>query len=287
MEYRDILVHLDKYRGAETRLALAIALAAKHQARLRGFYGFDLPPAPAPPRIVGGLYAEDVNAVAAYERERDSAYSDAAHIEARFHAAAREAGIASDWQICSDKAANLASFVTEQARYADLAVVGQADADHPFFDGLATLPEAVMMGCGRPVLVVPFASEAATLGKNVLVAWNASREAARAVGDAMPLLQAAETVTVVSVGPSYDAPRDEPEGTLVAYLAEHGIRAAASHLVANGLDAGALILAQAADLGCDLLVMGGYGHSRTRELILGGVTRAVLHEMNLPVLMSH
>jgi nucleotide-binding universal stress UspA family protein len=146
-----------------------------------------------------------------------------------------------------------------------------------------------MLACGRPVLIVPHDARTETVGKNVLIAWNETREAARAVGDALPMLRTADAVTVVSVSSTgdSDARGNAMAANLVRHLARHEIRAKASHLVATDADPGDLILSQAEDLGCDLIVMGGYGHSRTRELILGGVTRGVLQYMPVPVFMSH
>jgi nucleotide-binding universal stress UspA family protein len=146
-----------------------------------------------------------------------------------------------------------------------------------------------MMGCGRPVLIEPCACRVDTVGKNVLVAWSGTREAARTVGDALPLLRSAEAVTVFSVGPTSSVRgHDDGRGIdLANHLARHDVRAKALHLASDHIDVSDLILSQAKDLRCDLIVMGGYGHSRTRELILGGVTRGVLQHMTVPVLMSH
>jgi len=288
MAYKDILVHLDHYRGADVRLRLALSLAKRNEARIAGLYAFQLPRVPYS-RVVAGAYVEDNAALTAYERERDTAFNHAAYSEAEFHAEARRAGLKSDWQLCPDKATELVTLVTERARYADLTVLGQADSAHPFFDTLAKLPEAVMLGCGRPVLVVPYASSVEEVGKHVLVAWSGTREAARAVGDALPLLQSAVAVTLISIGRTGDDSehQERPLRELAQYLLAHGIHAHVSLAVSNELEAGALLLSRAGDIGCDLLVMGGYGHSRTRELILGGVTRFILQHMTVPVLMSH
>lgn len=290
MGFKDILLHIDNHRGHETRLHLALSIARQNKAHLVGLYGFELPQVPPPLRnLAGGAYVTSDLLRTTYVRERDTAFIDAAHIEASFHAEIKRAGLTGDWRICPEKANDAVTLVTERARYADLVILGQADPDHPLFDTLARLPETVMMNCGRPVLIVPCAGRIETVGKNVLVAWSETREAARAVGDAMPLLRSAEAVTVVSVGPPRAAKSDEDElaTSLARHLARCGIRADASYLSSGDIEPGALILSRAADLGCDLIVMGGYGHSRTRELILGGVTRAVLQHMTMPVLMSH
>jgi nucleotide-binding universal stress UspA family protein len=286
MAFRDILVHLDAQRSAAKRLRLAVSIARPSQAHLTGIYGFELPRAPFP-GLAAPPYVVNATARTVYERERDGAFADAAQIEADFHAEAKRAGLSGDWRIGPDKPADLLNFVTARARYADVTVLGQADPDHPYFDTLARLPETVMLGSGRPVLIVPYAGRFDTVGRNVLVAWSGTREGARAVADALPLMQAAEAVTVVSIGPTRGEGEDDPATGLAQHLARHDIRADASHLMSEDIEPGELILSRASDLGCDLIVMGGYGHSRTRELILGGVTRAILQHMTVPVLMSH
>ena len=136
---------------------------------------------------------------------------------------------------------------------------------------------------------MPYAGRFDTVGSHVLVAWNATREAARAVNDAMPILQKAEKVTVLSVNP----PSEEaggpawPAADIALHLARHGVTAEASSTVSLEIDVGNAILSRAADFGSDLIVMGGYGHSRQREFILGGVTRTLLQHMTVPVIMAH
>jgi nucleotide-binding universal stress UspA family protein len=288
MGFKDILVHLDGHRGSEKRLQLAVSIARQDKAHLVGIYGFELPRDPFP-NIMTEAYAENPVFRTAYERERDAAFAIADQIEATFRAETKRAGLTADWRLSPAKTTDLVTMVTEQAHYADLVVLGQADPDHPLFDRLAKLPETVMMGCGRPVLIVPYAGRIDTVGKTVLVAWNGTREAARAVADALPLLRSAEAVTVVSIGPTRGGTENDDKSAtgLASHLARHDIHADALHLASDHSEASDLILSRAKDLGCDLIVMGGYGHSRTRELILGGVTRGVLQHMTVPVLMSH
>ncbi|HUZ72710.1 MAG TPA: universal stress protein [Stellaceae bacterium] len=288
MAFKDILVYLDAHSGDQALLQLALAIARRDTAHLVGFYGFQLPDLTLPNLAIEGYAVSNV-ARTALVRERDTAFLVAAQIEATFREKTKLAGLTGDWEICPEKTTDIVAHVTERARYADLAVVGQANPDHPFFDKLAKLPETVMMGSGRPVLIVPYAGDTDAVGKNVLVAWSGTREGARAVGDAMPFLRSAEMVTVLSIGRTRASEgRDESlAASLTRHLARHGIRAVASHLVAKDIETGELILSQAASLGCDLIVMGGYGHSSTRELILGGVTRTILQSMTVPVLMSH
>jgi nucleotide-binding universal stress UspA family protein len=170
------------------------------------------------------------------------------------------------------------------ARHTDLCVVGQPSEETPEPEA-GRLVEAAFMDSGRPALVVPYIGAAPEPSRRILVAWNGSREAARAVHDALPFLLAPERTTVLIVDPQAQGSEvGEPPG---ADLARHGVRVEVKSVPGGGLVAGDAILAQAADEGADLLVMGGYGHSRLREMVLGGATRHLLVQMTLPVLLSH
>jgi nucleotide-binding universal stress UspA family protein len=177
-------------------------------------------------------------------------------------------------------------FVTRWAHCADLVILGQRIPDH---DTGLYRPEDVILSCSRPVLVVPYAGRRPDrLGENVLVAWNGSREAGRAVQEALPLMSASSAVTILLIDPEEDADTDLARD-LVAHLGRHGLNAR-MQIVRHNLATIAVsdtILSQVAELDADLLVMGAYSHSRFREIILGGVTRDILRDMNLPVLMAH
>ena len=175
------------------------------------------------------------------------------------------------------------------ARYSDLAILGQLDPDRAQPEATGPRPEQVVLASGRPVLVVPYAGHFDKLGRRVVIGWNATREAARAVGDAMPLLAAAEVVTVLTID-AREAPRGHgelPGADISRHLARHGVKAQVEQTVLADLSVGDVLLSRAADLGADLLVMGAYGHSRFRELLLGGATRTLLQSMTIPVVMSH
>jgi nucleotide-binding universal stress UspA family protein len=136
---------------------------------------------------------------------------------------------------------------------------------------------------------VPFLGKTSTFGERVLIAWDNGREAARAVNDALPILKTAKSVTVLSVNPvlSSDGGRREPGADISLHLARHGVKVEAARAVASDISVGDAIVADIAEDGVDLLVMGAYGHSRLRELMLGGVTRQILGNMFVSVLMSH
>jgi nucleotide-binding universal stress UspA family protein len=175
------------------------------------------------------------------------------------------------------------------ARYADLAILGQLDPERAEPDLIRPRPDQVALASGRPVLIVPYAGHFDNAGRRVLIAWNATREAARSVSDAMPLLTSAELVTVLTIDPR-EGPHGHgeiPGADIALHLARHGVKAEIERTVSAGLPVGEVLLSRAADLGADLIVMGAYGHSRAREMLLGGATRSVLRSMTVPVLMSH
>jgi nucleotide-binding universal stress UspA family protein len=165
--------------------------------------------------------------------------------------------------------------------------MGQRDPSGPIF--AEELVTSVMLACGRPVLVVPYIGAAPTMGENVLVAWNGGREASRAIGDALPLLERAKRVTAIMVSANGDDDVGEhlAKARLFAWLHAHGVDADVVRDEAPDIPTGQWLLSRAADLGSDLVVMGAYGHARMRELVLGGVTRTMLQAMTIPVLMSH
>ena len=201
----------------------------------------------------------------------------------KFETLLRQEGLQGDWQMAVGLPA---SFVTRRACAADLVILGQRNPD--FSTGLDA-PEDVILAGSAPVLVVPHACRRPErIGENVLVAWNGSREAGRAARDALPLLATSGAVTVLLVNPAEDADLGLAE-QLTAHLGRHGLNARTQlvrHEPATAPTADRL-LAEVTKLDADLLIMGAYGHSRLREMILGGVTRDILQKMSLPVLMSH
>ena len=181
--------------------------------------------------------------------------------------------------------ANAANLFGSIARRFDLSVVGQPEPDKPGPDDL--IVEAALFESGRPVLVVPYIQRTGLQLDRVMVGWDGSRNAARAVADAMPLLVRAKTTEVVIVT-GEPAKSDEIPGADIAHhLARHGAKVEVKQIVAIDTDVANTILSHAADSSADLLVMGGYGHSRLREFILGGATRGILAAMTVPTLMSH
>jgi nucleotide-binding universal stress UspA family protein len=293
---RDIVVVLEESAPSETRLDIAIALAQRHNAHLTGISALELLMPTRPVVRLRGISEVDtqpasqlrawgaVSPVDYPEADRQAA-EKAERIEAAFQERLRFSGVLGDWRMASG---NVSETITWHARHADLVILGQLDPDHSPPGG-RQLVEDVLMNSGRPMLVIPYVGRFETFGTKILVGWNNSREAARAVNDAIPLLAKAELVTILAVSSTARkaAIDDVTRADIARHLARHGISAQTARTVTDSTSRSDALLSYAADVGADLLVVGGYGHSRLRELVLGGVTRDLLRHMTLPVLMSH
>jgi len=277
MEYRSILVHLDAGKTVPQRLEVAIALAQAHDAHLTCLYAVDATPIPAAAVEAGQVLIEaHARMLADMRRSARAAYDDLA----------RRSGYAKlEWR---QSEAGALQAVSLHARYADLVVIGQKNEQWPSGVG-REFQEKIPLAAGRPVLVVPYAYERRPIAERVLVAWNAGREAARAVSDAMPLLKRAKQVVVAAFDPQSagGAHGEQPGADIALYLARHGVKVEAGARPGGEVDVGNLLLSLAFDARADLIVMGAWGHSRLHELVLGGVTRTLLQSMTVPVLLSH
>lgn len=279
MSYKTILVHLTDERRARSSLAFASRLAGKFDAHLIGLYAFPAfrltPPVPLPfgGEVVGQIRAalrEDVESV-------KSVFDDVT---------ARQPFVA-EWRSITTERRPADQVVLEHARAADLVIASQTDSGWKWSD-ILDFPETLAVGAGRPVLVVPNFGRFEQVPRLITIAWNGSREAARAVADAMPLLRLAELVNVLCVregGPLREG--HLPDAEIAASLARHGVKVDFAEIIATEYTVGEEIRVRAIDRGSDLMVMGCYGHSRFREMALGGVTRHMLREMTMPVLFSH
>jgi nucleotide-binding universal stress UspA family protein len=280
MSYKTILLHLDPGARGKERADLAFDLAAAFDAHLTGLFAQSDFRIPIAARAVAGSIIDD-----AVGRQRTEATRAA---EAVFRAAlARHPGVKAEWRPSSADALHA---VRVSARYADLVITGQRQPAEEDDSCLAReFVEELILSAGRPLLFIPYAGRFAHVGRRALIAWNASREAARAVVDAVPLLQRAENVQVVAFNPARNGGGhgDIPGADISLYLARHGVKATAAQQHCAEIDIGAQILSRAADIDADLIVMGAYGHSRAYETVLGGATRTLLESMTVPVLMSH
>ena len=276
MSYKTIIVHVDDSIHAAERIRIAAALAAEHGAHLTGVATTGVSRFAYPntvPELAVSVPAGKISEL----RERARAALLA------FEQRARTAGVpAFESALVEDDAAGALEL---RARYADLLVVSQVDRDEPDANLGVGLPVYLMLNTGRPVLIVPYAGTFATVGAHPLVAWDESVEATRALFNALPVLERAPkiTVAVFNAGPLESR---EPGHDIALFLARHGVTCEVS-AQASALAVGPCMLSLVCDLGCDLIVMGGYGHARLRELILGGVTQTILRSMTAPVLMVH
>jgi nucleotide-binding universal stress UspA family protein len=281
MDYKTILVHVDDSAHREARLRVALDLADRFESHLIVLYAVQPAAVPQEQRD------PTLQATMERRRERSDAMAHAAGDFVRRHMQAH-AFARFEFRASADGPETALRTV---GRYADLVVLGQYDPDDHGAGSPASLVPEAMLGCARPTLIVPFYSPRFPhLGRNVLVAWDGGREAARAVRDALPLLARADQVIVSSVveGERFDTDAPPPGTSLAHYLARHGVKVEVRPSVAAGeLSIADELLARLTDYDIDLLVMGGFGHSRLRELILGGVTRSILKSMTAPVLMSH
>lgn len=280
MSYQTIVVHLDRSPRCDARVELALRLAAGQGGRLVGI-------APAGrPDVVASVSSAVPDRVectllsAAYLRQ---CAEEATHrFDRRCQAVGEQA-----WEsrVADDDAVGA---VVRHARCSDLVVIGQTDPGARLEDVAADLPQQVLLQSGAPVLIVPRAGAFAEIGRRVMVAWNDSLQAARALRDALPLLRRSQRVVLLEVD---EGRRPLPAGCHdlpIGWLASHGI-AAESRIEAATTQGGIgeTLLSRAADLDADLVVMGGYAHGRAREWVLGGATRHLLASMTVPTLMSH
>jgi nucleotide-binding universal stress UspA family protein len=281
MGYRTILVHCNDARRIGSVLAPAAALAERFQARLVGL-------SIVPPILVlpaGAPGAPDTVVVdtqcQAYREENPA-------LKAAFESVVGLRKLASEWREAEAGSDSVANVALRHVRAADLVVAGQTDPEW-LGTGHLDIADRLAVESGRPVLVVPRAGAGHDLGQNVLVAWNGRREAARAVFDALPILQQAKSVRIVAVSQQSadETAEDAASMDISGTLERHGVRCGPVQTVGPRGGIGQTLLTEAKDHGCDLLVMGCYGHSRLREFVLGGASRYILSHMTIPVLMSH
>ncbi|MBO2982505.1 universal stress protein [Burkholderia pseudomallei] len=279
MSYKSILVHLDTSDRARARLETALTLARQFGAYLSAVFAV-YTPEPTSFYVMAGT----ADYFADQQRRRDE---KRAALERLFHAELKRADVEGQW-IVADARANEA--VPHYARYADLVIAGQTDPDDPETYVDDSFPDTLVLSAGRPVLLLPYAGMPSAIGTRVLVAWDGSREATRAVHDAAPFLALATKTTIVTVnGAAHEPPGARIPGADIALtLARHHANIDVRGLErARDASIGDVLLSHAYESGTDLLVMGAYGHARWRELILGGVTRTIFASMTVPVLMSH
>jgi len=279
MSLKNILVQIDHRKAMPARLDYVLRLAQQHDAHLTGLH------CATPVYLPNYIRAELPESVQRDQLAREAAEAEAD--KASFERVVSAAGYAAkaEWRASGGDPIDA---LTLHGRYADLVVVGQVDPDAGS-DEVADMPGSLALEVGRPVLAVPYVGKYPTVAEHILVAWNAGREATRAVNDALPLLKRAKKVTILAVNPrpGFFGHGAQPGADIALHLARHGVKAEAAQLASDDIDPGDLLLSRASDLGSDLIVMGAYGRSRMRELVLGGVTRHMMAHMTVPLLLSH
>ena len=283
MGFKTILVTVDTAPTVRGRVELAANLAERFNAHLVGLQTSISSDAPQT-RGYFEYFNRSLDAFHEEFAERIQAEAAAAH--SLFEEITTRHSLSAEWRQASGSASQAAAL---HGRYADLIVVGQPDPGYVQAPLFQPSPGEVALAVGRPLLVVPYAGTWTAIGRRVLIGWNASREATRAVNDALPFLTTAETVTVLTIDPSHGAQGhgDVPGADIAQHLARHGVKATVQSTVSGDIGVGDALLSWVSDVSADLLVMGAYGHSRDRELVFGGATRTVLETMTVPVLMAH
>lgn len=276
MEQYSVVVHLDLGPRAMKRLDVALKLALSQRARLIAVFA-TLDPDPSWFYLMHGAKRcidEDI--------ERRSALRET--VRRRFEEATATLPVHAEWRELSG---DVFSAYLREARTATWCVAGQGECGEPSSTMSRRLVESILLGAGRPVFMVPAVGEPSQIGRKTLVAWNGSREAARALHDVLPVI-AKSRVLVFYANPSSYPDDATPVDGIAQALERRGIEVEVEQ-GAGGTDAevGEEILSRASDFGADLIVMGAYGHCRGRQMCLGGVTRTLLQEMTIPVLMSH
>ncbi len=274
---KDIVLSLTKGADPDTTIDYAVSVAAAFEAHLAGVaFAYETVPAAmliddVPPDWIDELRMEAETAAKA--------------ALTKFEEAARRAGISAESRRLDASFAGTADLFGRIARRFDLSVVRQAEPEDQTPAEL--IIQAALFDAGRPVLVVPYVQTAALALDRVMVCWDGSRNAARATADAMPFLLRAKSIDVVIVSPERTKSDEIPGADIAHHLARHGLKVSVQRIVSADSDVANTLLSHAADTGMDFIVMGGYGHSRLREFVLGGATRGILAAMTVPVLMSH
>ena len=283
MHYTDILVYLDDSEVCEARVATALAMGRAHDARV---VGVALAIEPTIPAYIGAELPIEVRDI-----QRKAAEESAQKAADAFMEAADRAGISAESRVVNAYESTAGETLAFHARHADISILGQSNPDSPFAHLTSTLAEELLFSSGRPVYLVPYIGirPDAVSGGKAVIAWDGGRESTRAVHDALPILEDMDEVIVlvVDAGKNRYSHGAEPGADIAAHLARHDIKVRVERVQSAGIEVAEVVLNLIAETGANLLVMGGYGHSRLRELALGGVTRTILQEMTVPVLMSH
>ncbi len=287
MALKDLLVYADATPRGTARLCLAAAMARHQNCRLTVLYVKDLTAGQVARRKAAEFGLLSGSEIAKLDRRFHLANEAAAEqVQDRLKRLTEEAYFDAEWRCIVGAPATV---VPQQARAADLCIVSQEGAEDDALPPGLSFSESLLFVTGRPVLFVPRQGNFAAAGRNVMIAWNGSRPATRAVSDALSLLEHADRVTLLTIN-ARDLLRragSVPAEEMLAHLRRHGVPAETHDVESQGGPIADIILAAAHDLRADLLVAGAYGHPKLWERMFGGVTRDLLEQMTLPVMMSH
>ena len=273
---KDVVVNLSGRAPLDFAADYATSIAATFGAHVTGI-AFLYEPV-IPDGTLGGVPVDLI------ELQREENSKIARDAISRFEAGVKKAGVASETRQLDATFGGAATLFAQIARRFDISVVGQAQREQGATDEL--IIEGALFESGRPVIIVPYIQKSGLTLERVLACWDGGRTAARAIADAMPFLERAKAVDLVIV--AEERKNDEITGVRMSeHLTRHGVTVSVKRIAKGDLAVQDVILSYAADSGADFMVMGGYGHSRLREFILGGVTRGILNSMTVPVLMSH
>jgi nucleotide-binding universal stress UspA family protein len=274
---KDVVVNLTGGQPQDFAADYAVSIGATFGAHVAGV-GFIYEPV-IPGSMLGGIPTDLI------EVQREENSKAAKEAIARFEAAVKAANLSAETRMVDASVAGAADLFGRIARRFDIAVVGQARREQGASEEL--LIEGALFGSGRPVVIVPFVQKQGLKLDRIIICWDGSRPAARAIADAMPFLKRAKAIEIVVVTGERDKSGEITGTNMRRHLARHDISVEIKHITGAGADVPNTILSHAADSGTDFMVLGGYGHSRLREFILGGVTRSIMRSMTVPVLMSH
>ena len=274
---KDVLVNLSLGERGGFAGEYAVSVAAVFEAHVAGIaFLYD----PIIPLSGAGYIPADVIDT----QERDNANSTKAAAD-HFARAAARTGVSAEPLTLSSSASGAGEQFSRLARRFDLSVVGQAEPETNAIEEV--IAEAALFDSGRPVIIVPYIQKAPLKLDRVMVCWDGGKTAARAVADAMPLLKRAGRVEVVIVADERGKEDEIAGADMGQHLARHNLNVEVKRITMGDIDVADVLLSHAADVAADVIVMGGYGHSRLREFVLGGVTRSILQSMTAPVFMSH
>jgi nucleotide-binding universal stress UspA family protein len=279
---KDVLVNLSVTGDADPAMDYAISVAGAFGAHLSTLvYEYEL--------FIPGMVVSGGEVAALIHAQRRTSEQATVRAHARFETQSRLAGLATDSRKVKATMPDAADHMGAAARVFDLAIIGQPRSDDsaPIELVAELVAEAVLFSSGRPVIVVPYIQKGGLKLNHVTVCWDGSRAAARAIADALPFLKMSKVTELLIVDTKQNKDNELVGADMAQHLARHGVQVEIKRVPSPNVDVANAILSHVADTSSDLLVMGGYGHSRLREFVLGGVTRSVLKEMTLPTFMSH